>query len=110
MLNEHEREFIELVLEAGSTALDQDTFQFMREEGFPIEEFDKLYTHNDIDEVVQSLQAKNLVYTETQNEIIRYTDFPDGEVTANWEHTVFKTVDRRYIYFTEELEALYRNQ
>lgn len=109
MLSQSEEEVVELVLEVGSRALDQDTFDFMIEEGHPVEEFVGLYSGDNLDEVVQSLEEKGLVYTELQKEIFRSTNLPDEGINkVNWEHTEFKTVDRRYIYFTEELEAIYR--
>jgi transcriptional/translational regulatory protein YebC/TACO1 len=109
MLSQSEKELVELVLEVGSRALEQDTFEFMIEEGHPVEEFAVLYNGDNLDEVVESLEEKGLAYTESQREILRSTNFPDeGVEKVNWEHTEFETVDRRYIHFTKELKALYR--
>ncbi|WP_143414191.1 hypothetical protein [Halovenus aranensis] len=81
----------------------------MIEEGVPVDEFDGLCSGYNLDEVVQSLEEKELAYTESQKEIIRTTNVPEeGIEKVNWEHTEFKKVDRRYIYFTAELESLYK--
>lgn len=109
MLNKNEEQFVELVLEIGKSALDQDTFQFMMRDGIPVDEFVDLCNDYQLDEVVQSLEQKGLAYTESQTEILRHTDIQNGEsVPVNWARTRFETADRRYIYFTEKLEALYR--
>ncbi|MFC7020181.1 MULTISPECIES: hypothetical protein [Haloarcula] len=109
MLERDETEFVELVLDVGSRALDQDPFEFMIDEGVPVDEFGSLCSGDNIDEVARSLEAKGLAYTESHNEIIRYTPLPDDEIEqVDWGDTGFKTVDRQYIYFTNELEDLYR--
>lgn len=113
MLSQSEEEFVEFVLEVGNRVLEQDTFEFISEEGLPVDEFVGLWSENNLDEVVQNLEEKGLAYTESQKEIIRTTNLPDeGIDKENLEHkdfnTDFKTVDRRYIYFTEEMESLYK--
>jgi hypothetical protein len=80
MLSQSEAEFVELVLEVGSRALDQDTFDFMIEEGHPVEEFVDVYIGDNLDEVVESLEEKELVYTKSQREILRSTNFSDEGV------------------------------
>jgi len=108
MLNEDEKKFIAFVLDIGERVLDQDTFDFMIEEGVPAEDLADLTDDYNLTEVVESLEEKNLVYTESQKEIIRYTDLQDREIVpVNWNHTQFKTVDRWYIHFTEKLKVLY---
>ncbi len=107
MLSQNEEEFVEFVLEVGSRVLDQDTFEFMNEEGVPVDELVGLCSGYDLDAVVRSLEEKGLAYTESQKEIIRTTTLADKDIEkVNWEHTEFETVNRRYIYFTEELESL----
>lgn len=113
MLSQSQKEFVEFVLEVGSRILEQDTLGFMNEEGLPVDEFVGLWSEDDLDEIVQSLEEKGLAYTESQKEIIRSTNLPDkGIDEENLEHkdfnTDFNTVDRRYIYFTEEMEPLYK--
>ena len=111
MLTDAEREFIELVLEAGDKALDQDTFTFMIEEGVPADAF--LDTHRDytLGEVLETLEEKGFAYTEAEEELIHYNGraIRNGEIQPiRWEDTGFKKVDRQYIYFTERLKAFYR--
>ena len=111
MLSEDEEEFIDLVLEAGDKALEQDTFEFMIEEGVPADGFIDSYRDYTLGEVLESLEEKDLAYTESQEETIHYNGraIRDGEVQPiRWEDTGFKKVDRQYIYFTEELEDLYQ--
>jgi len=111
MLDEDEEEFIDLVLEAGDKALEQDTFQFMVEEGIAADTFVEGYYDFTMGEVLESLEEKGLAYTESEEELIHYNGraIRDGEVQPiRWEDTGFKQVDRQYIYFTEELENLYQ--
>jgi len=111
MLNEDEEEFIGLVLEAGDKALEQDTFEFMIEEGIAADTFVNRYYDFTIGEVLESLEDKNLAYTEYREEVIHYNGraIRDSEVQPiRWENTGFKKVDRQYINFTEELEDVYR--
>ena len=111
MLSEDEEEFIDLVLEAGDKALEQDTFEFMIEEGIAADTFVDGYYDFTMGEVLESLEEKDLAYTEYQEETIHYNGraIRDGEVQPiRWEDTGFKKVDRQYIYFTEELEDLYQ--
>jgi hypothetical protein len=111
MLSEDEEEFVELVLEICDRALNQNTFEFMIEEGVPAESLADLTGDYDLDEVVESLAEKSLAYTESQKETIRYTDLEPGDVEpVNWNSTQFRTVDRRYIHFTEKLRFLYEGR
>ncbi|QLH83785.1 hypothetical protein [Halosimplex pelagicum] len=110
MLNESEKEFIELVLTAGDKALEQDTFELMIEEGVPAEPFINSTWDYTLGEVMDSLAEKGLAYTESQEETIHYNGGLRGKEIEpiKWENTGFKTVDRQYIYFTEKLEELYQ--
>jgi|GEM_PF-2318588 len=111
MLDEDEEEFIDLVLEVGGKALEQDTFDFMIDEGVAADIFVYDYYDFTMGEVLESLEEKNLAYTEYQEEVMHYNGraIQDGEVQPiRWEDTGFKKVDRQYIYFTEKLKDLYR--
>lgn len=111
MLNEDEEEFIELILEIGNQVLEQDTFEFMIEEGVPADGFIDSYRDFTLGEVLESLEKKDLAYTESQEETIHYNGraIRNGEVEPiKWEDTGFKRVDRQYIYFTKKLEKLYQ--
>lgn len=111
MLDEDEEDFIDLVLEAGDMALEQDALDFMIEEGVPADGFIDSYRDYTLGEVLESLKQKGLAYTESEEELIHYNGraIRNGEVQPiRWEDTGFKKVDRQYIYFTEQLEELYR--
>lgn len=110
MLTEKEEEFVEHVLEVGRHALEQDPFAFMIEEGVPADAFINPVTDHNVGSVLDSLEAKGLAYTESEEETIHYNGGLRGDEIEpiKWEETGFKTVDRQYIYFTEELEELYR--
>ena len=111
MLSDDEKEFVDLILEAGHQALDQDTFEFMIEEGVPADAFISSYKDYTVGDVLESLEEKGLAYTEYREETIHYngSSIRDGEIQPiKWEDTGFKTIDRQYIRFTEKLENLYR--
>ncbi|QLC35253.1 hypothetical protein EFA46_013365 (plasmid) [Halarchaeum sp. CBA1220] len=94
-------------MEIGDRVLDQDAVTFMIEEGLPVEELTVLTGDDDVDEVLEGLKKKELVHIESRKETVRSTDLQsDGFDLANWGHTRFKTVDRRYVHFTEKLRAL----
>lgn len=109
MLTEDEERYIKEVLEAGQS-LEQDTFEFMIEEGVPADAFVSSVSDYNLGEVLDSLEEKGLAYTEEVEETIHYNGGLRGDEVdpIKWEDTGFKTVDRRYVYFTEELEDLYR--
>ncbi|GGL42026.1 hypothetical protein GCM10009037_26940 [Halarchaeum grantii] len=108
MLSPAEQDFVDSIVEIGDRVLDQDTLPFMVEEGLPVENLTAITGDDDVDEVLEGLKQKELVHIEPRKETIRYTDTQsDGFDLANWGHTRFKTVDRRYVHFTERLRALY---
>lgn len=109
MLTDGEERYIEEILEAGQS-LEQDTFEFMIEEGVPADAFVSPVTDYNIGEILDSLEEKDLAYTEEVEETVHYNGGLRGEEIEpiKWENTGFKSVDRQYIYFTEELEDLYR--
>ncbi len=110
MLSEDEEAFIELILDVGDRVLEQDTFEFMIAEGVPADGLIGSHRDYTLGEVMASLEEKGLAYTESQEETIHYNGGLRGDdiELIKWEDTGFKTIDRQYIYFTEELEALYR--
>lgn len=111
MLSDNEEAFVDFILEAGNQVLDQDTFEFMIEEGVPADAFISSYKDYTLGEVLESLEEKGLAYTEYREETIHYngSSIRGGEVQPmKWEDTGFKTIERQYIYFTGELEDLYR--
>lgn len=111
-LTESEETFIELVLEAGRVALDQDTFTFMIDEGTPAAPFLGYPRDFTLGEVLESLEEKGLVYIESQEETIHYNGGLRGKEPQpiKWEDTGFKRAEREYIRFTEELEKLWKNR
>lgn len=112
-LNEDETEFVNLVLEAGDRALEQNTFDFMIEQGVAADVFVESYHDFVMGEILESLEEKDLAYTEYQEELIHYNGraIRNGEVQPiRWSDTGFKKVNRRYIYFTEKMTRVYKNQ
>lgn len=111
MLTEDEERFIEEVLKAGES-LEQNTFEFMIEEGVPADAFVSAVTEYDTGAVLESLAERGLAYTETVEEIIHYNGGVSGTPVEpiQFEDTGFKTIDRRYIYFTEKLRSHYRGR
>lgn len=104
-LNDNEKQYLDDVFAAGQ-ALEQDTHEFMMEEGLAVDLFRSSAFEYSIDEVTTSLREKDLVYTETVRETIR----DPGDISArrvNFNDTEFKTVDREYVYFTEDLSDVY---
>lgn len=113
ILTEQEKEFVELIMEVGDTALDRDVFEFMIEEGVPADDWIIDYRDYTLGEVVEGLERKGLAYIESQAETIHYNHMriEDGEIQpTRWEDTGFKRIDRQYIYFTEKLEEVYRSE
>jgi hypothetical protein len=113
LLSEDEAEFIDLVLEAGDRALEQDTFEFMIQDGVPADGLINSSRGYTLGEVLESLDEKGLAYTDSQEENIHYNDggIRGGEVKKiKWEDTGFKKIDRQYIYFTAELKELYQEK
>jgi hypothetical protein len=111
-LSESEETFIELVLEVGGVALDQDTFTFMIEKGTPVAPFLGLPRDFTLGEVLKSLEEKGLVYTEPKQETTHYNGGLRGKdpQPIKWEDTGFKRAEREYIRFTEELEKLWKER
>ena len=111
-LTESEEAFIELVLEVGEVALDQDTFTFMIEEGTPAAPFLGFPRDFTLGEVLESLEEKGLAHTEPQEETIHYNGGLRGKdpQPIKWEDTGFKRVEREYIRFTEDLEELWKER
>lgn len=110
MLTEEEEEFVDFILEAGHQVLDQDTFEFMIEDGVPADSFINSYKDYTLGEVLESLEEKGLAYIESKEETIHYNGSSirgDEVQPIKWEDTGFKTIDRQYIHFTEKLEDLY---
>lgn len=110
VLTEDEERYIEEVLEAGQS-LEQDTFEYLIEEGVPAEAFVSSVTDYNLGEILESLEEKGLAYTEEVEETVHYNGgVRGGEVEPiKWEDTGFKEVERQYIYFTEDLEELYQD-
>lgn len=98
--------YIEDVLETGRV-VDQDTFEFMIEEGVPADAFVNSVDDYNTGKVVESLEEKDLIRTERVEETIHYFGDPMGE-PFNMKESGYKRVERLYVRFTEELEDLYR--
>lgn len=106
MLAEGEKKFVELIMDVGGQALEQDVFEVMMDEGLAVDLFRSSVFEFSISEVTSSLEKKDLAYTETSKEIIR----DSGDIATepiNFNDTEFKTVEREYIYFTEEMAKVY---
>jgi len=106
MLSEDEEQYIEEVIEA-CEMVGEEPFELMMEEGVPADAFINPVSDYTFAEVLESLEEKDLAYTESVQETIHYLGDPMGE-PLNMKESGYKTVERQYIYFTEELEDLYR--
>lgn len=104
MLTDAEERLVEGVLEAGEI-IERDTFEFMIEEGLPAEQLRVLGGDGDAEAAIESLESVGLVTTEPVEETVR-----DSAVEGSLRvpGTDFRRVERRYVYFTAELEARYR--
>ena len=105
MLTDAEERFVEGVVEAGEV-IERDTFEFMIEEGLPAEELRVLGSDGSAETAIESLESKGLVTTERVEETVRDSSSPEESILIPG--TDFERVERRYVYFTDELEARYR--
>ena len=94
---------MEGVVEAGEV-IERDTFEFMIEEGLPAEELRVLGSDGDAEAAIESLESKGLVTTERVTETVRDSSSVGGSLAVPG--TDFERVERRYVYFTEALEAI----
>lgn len=105
MLTDAETRLVEGVLEVGEV-IERDTFEFMIEEGLPAEELRVLVSDGSAETAIESLESKGLVTTERVEETVRdSSSVADSLATFG---TDYKRVERRYVRFTAELEAVYR--
>jgi hypothetical protein len=112
-LTDQEKEFIGLVVEAGEKALDQNVFELMIEDGVPADSWVIDYRDYTLGEVLDGLKRKDLAYVESEEETIHSNNMriEDGEIQPmKWEDTGVKVIDRKYIYFTEKLEDVYKSE
>lgn len=105
MLTDAEERLVEGVLQVGES-IERDTFEFMIEEGLPAEELRVLGGDGTAEAAIESLEARGLVTTERVEETVRdSSSVADSLATFG---TDYKRVERRYVRFTAELEARYR--
>ena len=112
-LTDQEQEFIDLIVEVGQKALDQDVFALMIEDGIPADDWVIDYRDYTLGEVLDGLEQKGLAYVESEEETIHYNNMrvEDGEIQPmKWEDTGVKVIDRKYIYFTEKLKDVYKSE
>lgn len=105
MLTDAEERLVEGVLEVGDV-IERDTFEFMIEEGLPAEELRILGGDGTAETAIESLESRGLVTTERVEEIVRDSGSPEESILIPG--TDFERVERRYVRFTEELEAEFR--
>ena len=105
MLTEAEERLVEDVLEVGEV-IERDTFEFMIEEGLPAEELRILGSDGSAETAIESLESRGLVTTERVEETVRNSGLPEESILIPG--TDFERVERRYVYFTDELEAEFR--
>ncbi|ELZ48545.1 hypothetical protein C463_00730 [Halorubrum californiense DSM 19288] len=105
MLTDAERRLVEGVLEAGES-IERDTFEFMTDEGLPVEDLRVLGGEEGVEPVIDGLESKGLVTTERVEETVRDSSSVADSLAIPG--TEFKRVERRYVRFTEDLEARYR--
>ncbi|WP_096393525.1 hypothetical protein [Halorubrum trapanicum] len=105
MLTDAEERLVEEVVAVGEV-IERDTFEFMTEEGLSAEELRILGGDGTAETAIERLEAKGLVTTERVEEIVRDSSSIDDSLAIPG--TEFERVERRYVYFTEELEAAYR--
>lgn len=105
MLTDAEERLVEDVLEVGEV-IERDTFEFMIEEGLPAEELRILGRDGSAETAIESLESRGLVTTKRVEETVRDSSSPEGSILIPG--TDFERVERRYVRFTEDLEAAYR--
>ncbi|WP_423997109.1 hypothetical protein [Halorubrum trapanicum] len=105
MLTDAEERLVEGVLEVGEV-IERDTFEFMIEEGLLAEELRILGSDGSAETAIESLESRGLVTTERVEETVRDSSSPEESILIPG--TDFERVERRYVYFTDELEARYR--
>ena len=105
MLTDAEERLVEDVLEVGEV-IERDTFEFMIEEGLLAEELRMLGSDGSAETAIGSLESRGLVTTERVEETVRDSSSPEESILIPG--TDFERVERRYVYFTDELEARYR--
>jgi hypothetical protein len=104
VLTDAEKRLVEVVLEAGE-AIERDAFEFMIEEGLPADDLWIPGRDGSVEAAVDGLESKGLVTTERTEETV-WDSAPEESLRIPGPE--FKRVERRYVYFTEELEAEYR--
>lgn len=105
MLTDAEERLVEGVLGVGEV-IDRDTFEFMIEDGLPAEQLRVLGGEGTAGAAIESLESEGLVTTERVEETVR--DRSAAEDSLAVPGTDFERVERRYVHFTEELEAAFR--
>jgi len=105
VLTDAEKRLVEVVLEAGE-AIERDAFEFMIEEGLPADDLWIPGRDRSVEAAIDGLESKGLVTTERAEETV--WDSAPVEESLRIPGPEFKRVERRYVYFTEELEAEYR--
>ncbi|SFR39758.1 hypothetical protein [Halorubrum sodomense] len=105
VLTDAEERLVEGVLEVGEV-IERDTFEFMIEEGLPAEELRVLGGDGTAEAAIEGLESRGLVTTERIEETVRDSSSIDDSLAIPG--TEFERVERRYVRFTEELEAEFR--